>query len=258
MNPEPTVLQVMNVSHRFGSRRVLLGVSLRLQRNSVLCVVGESGCGKTTLLRIIAGLLRPDSGSIFLNGQDASALPTHERDIGFVFQTEGALFPHLHVYENVAFPFRHGKKKLPSGNWEEAVNRIIHETGLGAHQKSSITDLSGGLKQRVAIARALVYRPSILLLDEPLSSIDNPRKDELLDLLAKLKQENETSFLYVTHDDRDVKRFGTHVAILNDGKIEQSGTLTEVLEKPNNPVVRKLLNIQSKESHLSEEPYEKR
>jgi ABC-type Fe3+/spermidine/putrescine transport system ATPase subunit len=237
------VLEVQNLSHSFPDLPVLTGVSFAVPAGSSFFILGRSGEGKTTLLRIIAGLLRPSSGRVLINGVDARTIPTHKRDIGFVFQSEKALFPHLSVHENIAFPFKKGHRKPPHDDWRVSVNRIINDMGLQGHAKDSISTLSGGLKQRVSIARALVYQPSVLLLDEPLNSLDNPRKDELLALLDSLKTRKSTTIIYVTHDDREVRSFATHVAILSRGEIEQTGTKEEVIGSPSSAIVRQLLKV---------------
>lgn len=195
-----------------------------------------SGCGKTTLLKLIAGIYRPTSGHIKINGDDQAHIPTHRRHLGFVFQSDLALFPHLNVYDNVAFPFlRGGREILEDGrrsDWKNAVANILNTTGLERFGKRSIATLSGGQAQRVALARAIVYRPSLLLLDEPLSKLDRPLKAQLVDLLLRLHREYPTTFLYVTHDDREVLSIATHVAILYDGELRQFGLTTDVVSKP--------------------------
>lgn len=215
---------------------VLKGVSFAVERGQIVCLLGPSGCGKSTLLRIIAGLLRPLSGHIWIDEKDQSDVPTYRRNLGFVFQ-DAALFPHLSVEENLAFPFKRGRRKLKEP-WTDAVNKILKVTGLESYRTKSVATLSGGQAQRVALARALVYQPSLLLLDEPLSSLDNRLKSQLLDLLMQLHDEYNASFIYVTHDEREALRIGTHVLILNEHhELQQFGPILEVLKRPATPEV---------------------
>ena len=161
-------LELEGVCHSYPTRRdILKNVSLKVEKGSMVCLTGRNGSGKTTLLKIAAGLEELNGGRVKIGSNDASRLPPNKRDIGFVFQSEDALFPHLNVRQNINFPFSHGQRHHPHS--DRAVNEIIERTSLVEHQYSRISELSGGLKQRVAIARALVYEPQILLLDEPLS-----------------------------------------------------------------------------------------
>jgi ABC-type sulfate/molybdate transport systems ATPase subunit len=202
-----------------------------------MCLTGPSGCGKTTLLKIIAGIVRPTHGQVRIKGEDASHIPTCDRQIGFVFQSETALFPHLNVRDNISFSFDHGRRSAPDDNPEDAVEDILQKTGLSLYRYFPIAKLSGGLKQRVAIARALVYEPAILLLDEPFSSLDNPRKQTLISLLLELKQSTKHTFLYVTHDDREITQLADTVAILDDAHIVQDGPIDEVLQHPVSSII---------------------
>jgi len=231
-------LEVSGVTHSFGRERVLRGVTFAVRTGTATAVLGRSGCGKTTLLRVIAGLLQPDSGTVRIAGHDASSTQTHERNLGFVFQNL-ALFPHLTVRRNVEFPFRHGRHK--SADSTKAVNEILHRTHLMPAAEKRIDELSGGMRQRVAVARALVYRPSVLLLDEPLSSLDNPLKRELLALLAELKVSGDQTFLYVTHDDREVRQIADDLIVLGEGRVVRSGTCADVIASPGSRVVAELL-----------------
>lgn len=232
MAAEP-VLEVEKVSQRFGSRLVLREVSLTIGHGEISCLLGPSGSGKSTLLKIIAGILHPTGGRILIHGADQREVPPYRRDIGFVFQSPSALFPHLNVFDNVAFPFRRGgRQPLRSEPWHDTVARMLQITGLQAHAESSIATLSGGELQRVALARALVYRPSLLLLDEPLSSLDNILKPQLTDLLLKLQAEFRTSVLYVTHDEREALQVATHVAIIDEQMIQQYDTVERVTRQP--------------------------
>jgi ABC-type Fe3+/spermidine/putrescine transport system ATPase subunit len=222
-------LELIEVCHSYPTRRdTLKSVSLKVETGEMVCLTGRSGCGKTTLLKVVAGLEPNRGGHIKIGGKDASQLQTHERQLGFVFQGAEGLFPHLTVRDNIYFPFKHGHHKHNNPNG--AVNEIIDVTGLKDHQYSRIDKLSGGLKQRVAIARALVYQPDILLLDEPLASLDNPRKTEILELLKTLKSSGDHTFLYVTHDDREMKQLADRVAILEDGEILTQGTFAELAQ----------------------------
>jgi ABC-type Fe3+/spermidine/putrescine transport system ATPase subunit len=234
-------LEAIGICHAYGSRTVLASVSLKVEAGCLTCLTGESGCGKTTLLKIIAGLEKPRRGIIKIEGHDASLIPTNKRNIGFVFQSELALFYHLNVRQNVAFPFTHGRRPVPNGDVDTAVNEILDQTDLQRYQTDKIANLSGGLKQRVAIARALVYRPAILLLDEPLSSLDNPLKTHLFDLLRTLKNTGDHTFLYVTHDDLEIVELADRVAILHGGSIIREGSLSDVLANPAEEIVRQIL-----------------
>lgn len=225
-------LRVEHVSRRFGTRLVIRDISLSIEPGEVVCLLGPSGSGKSTLLRIVAGILEPSSGRVFISGQDQRDVPPYQRDIGFVFQTPAALFPHLNVLDNVAFPFRRGKRAAGGTSWQQDVLRMLQATGLQPHAESSIATLSGGELQRVALARALVYRPSLLLLDEPLSSLDNVLKPQLLDLLLALQAELGTSVLYVTHDEREALQVATRIAVIDNKVIQQYDAVERITRAP--------------------------
>jgi ABC-type Fe3+/spermidine/putrescine transport system ATPase subunit len=238
------VLSVQSVSHAYGHQTVLAGVSFEVAARRIHCLVGPSGCGKTTLLRIVAGLVPPKGGRVLISGRDVKNVPTHARDLGFVFQSTDALFPHLNVRENVEFAFRHGRKDRTVPNWPERVTEILEQTKLASFARRSVSGLSGGQKQRVALARALVYRPSILLLDEPLSALDNERKDSLIGLMLELRAQTSVAFLYVTHDDREVRRLADDVSVLVDGGVlRQTDTAAKVFASPVDEQVAKILGV---------------
>lgn len=237
-------LELRDLTHSYGNRTVLSGVSLTVAHQSIQCLMGPSGCGKTTILKIIAGLIRPGGGAVFIDGRDARSVPTHLRDIGFVFQAADALFPHLTVRQNIQFPFRHGGKKNAVADWKDETEKIMEITGLRPYARSNLAKLSGGLLQRVAIARALVYQPKILLLDEPLSSLDNLKKSELLDLIRKLRDQTGAAFLYVTHDDREVRQVGDRVAVLYNGAVVREGAVKDVFTSPRSSQVARLLAVE--------------
>lgn len=236
-------LSVQNVGHTYATETVLAGVSFDVQKGSIHCLVGPSGSGKTTLLRIVAGLIKPRKGRVLIRGTDTTLIPPHKRDIGFVFQTTEALFPHLTVRGNVEFAFRHGCRRETTDDWRGQVKDILDKTGIGDLASRRIAELSGGQKQRVAIARSLVYRPSVLLLDEPMSGLDNDNRSQLMDLIVTLRRETGVAFLYVTHDDREVRRIADAVGVLVEGELRQSGKTDEVFATPVNPQVARILGI---------------
>lgn len=246
-----SVLSVQNISHAYGRQTVLAGVSLEVAPRSIHCLVGPSGCGKTTLLRIVAGLVPPKGGRVLIGGRDVKDVPTHARDLGFVFQSTDALFPHLNVRENVAFAFQHGLRDRKVRDWPEHVTEILEQTKLTSFATRPVSSLSGGQKQRVALARSLVYRPSILLLDEPLSALDNERKESLIKLMLTLREQTSVAFLYVTHDDREVRRLADDVSVLVDGgQLRQSGTASHVFSNPVDDQVGRILGV-SQEKELT-------
>ena len=195
------------------------------------------------MLRIISGVVKPKDGHVLIDGEDQRSVPPNERDLGMVFQSENSLFSHWDVFDNIACAFRHGSRSngRSRGEWRRLVREMIDRMRLGAHANERIPNLSGGLKQRVAIARALVYQPKILLLDEPLSSLDNHLKSELLELLRKIRDEMGTTFIYVTHDDREARQFSTHVAVMMDGAIAQHDKTANVFDDPVSEDVARVL-----------------
>ena len=235
------VLSVQSIHHAFGSHTVLRDVSASVPEGGFLCLLGPSGSGKTTLLRIIAGLLTPDSGTILVEGEDQASIATSNRDMGFVFQSPEALFPHLTVFENVAFPFRRGGRKVFQIGWRDAVHQMLERLGLAVYADKSIANLSGGEKQRVALARALAYRPTLLLLDEPLSSLDNVLKAALMAQMEELHRDLSSTFVYVTHDEREALRLATHLAVLDEGELQQFGSVSNVTASPKNARVARII-----------------
>ncbi|MGB6977030.1 MAG: spermidine/putrescine ABC transporter ATP-binding protein PotA, partial [Gammaproteobacteria bacterium] len=190
-----------------------------------------SGCGKTTLMRLLSGFERPDTGQIFINGKDVTNVPPEQRHVNMVFQSY-ALFPHMTVFENVAFGLR--CKHLPETEIQSRVTQALNMVKLEAFSKRKPQQLSGGQQQRVAIARAVVNRPLVLLLDEPLSALDYNLRKEMQIELKDLQRKLGITFVFVTHDQEEALSMSERVAVMNQGMIEQIGTPRDVYEEPQN------------------------
>ena len=219
-------VQLENCSRLFGSVRAADRVSLTIHRNEFFTVLGASGSGKTTTLRLIAGFEEPDEGRVIINGEDVSKLPAYKRDVHTVFQ-DYALFPHLSVSANVAFALE--VKGRPDRQRVEDALALVQLTGLADRKPSQ---LSGGQQQRVALARSIVDRPSVLLLDEPLSALDAKIRVELRVELKRLQRETGITFIYVTHDQEEALTLSDRMAVMRGGKVLQVGTPIEVYEHP--------------------------
>jgi spermidine/putrescine transport system ATP-binding protein len=228
------VLDLRAVSKRFGSHAAVSEVSLAIERGAFYGLLGPSGCGKTTTLRLIAGFEQPDTGEILLNGRDISALRPYERPVSTVFQSY-ALFPHLTARANVEFGLR--RKGVDKGSMERKVRDALDMVHLGGRADSYPAQLSGGEKQRVALARSLVLEPELLLLDEPLSALDpNLRRQVRLELKA-LQRRVGTTFVFVTHDQEEALSLSDSIAVLNKGRLEQTGTPRDLYLRPATPFV---------------------
>ena len=235
-------IEVRNVTKTFGQVTVVNDVTFKVGGGELFALLGPSGCGKTTLLRIIAGLEVPDSGTVLLEGEDATNRNARDRGVGFVFQ-HYALFRHLTVFENVAFGLRvRPRSRRPS---EAAIAKVVHEL-LSLVQLDYLADrypsqLSGGQRQRVALARALAVQPKVLLLDEPFGALDASVRRELRRWLRQLHAEIRLTSVFVTHDQEEAFELADHVVIMNHGRIEQEGPTHEVLEEPATPFVMNFL-----------------
>ncbi len=218
---------------------ILSDINFTLAPGTKLSVLGPSGSGKTTLLRIIAGLEQPDSGNILYNNKPLTDCPPHKRQFGMMFQ-DYALFPHLNVFENIAFGLKMkgiDKKEISLG-----VSKMLSLTGLTGFDKRSIDELSGGESQRVALARTLAPNPSLLMLDEPLSSLDAGLRKHLLNELTNIISALNITTIFVTHDHKEAFSAGNIVMLLNQGKIEQMGTPQDLIQKPKNNWVKEFFN----------------
>lgn len=223
------LVEITNLKKSFGSNTILKDINLSVYPGEFLTLLGPSGCGKTTLLRLISGFETATDGQILLDGHCVSQLPPQQRDIHTVFQSY-ALFPHLNVYENVAFALR--CQKLPESDIKTRVHEALTQVHLTGFDKRDIKQLSGGQQQRVAIARAIVNRPKVLLLDEPLSSLDHRLRKNMQSELKHLQKELNMTFIFVTHDQEEALSMSDRIAVFNHGHIEQIGTPREVYETP--------------------------
>jgi ABC-type sugar transport system ATPase subunit len=231
-------LYIRNVSKSFGKVKVLDKVELLVEQGELMVIMGPSGCGKTTLLLVILGALRPDEGQIWIGDREITNLRVEERNIGYVPQDFG-LFPHLSVYENIAFGLKiRGYSKLEIDSKVRNLLRIVNLDGLETRKPK---ELSGGQRQRVALARALAINPSLLLLDEPLSNIDEATKSDVIEKLKDLQKEVGITTICVTHNPEDAFKLGNRIAIMYLGRIIQCGKPEEILKEPKNEVVKRLV-----------------
>ena len=228
------IIEIKNVSKSFSGKDVLKDINLYINQGEFLTLLGPSGCGKTTLLRMIAGFLKPDEGSILLDGKDLEGTSPYERPLNTVFQRY-ALFPHLDVYDNIAFGLK--LKKVPQEEIDKRVRRVLKLVAMSDYEDRDVETLSGGQQQRIAIARAIVNQPKVLLLDEPLAALDlKMRKDMQIELKEMHKQLGIT-FIYVTHDQEGALTLSDTVVVMNEGRIQQIGTPTDIYNEPVNSFV---------------------
>lgn len=222
-------LEVERLAKSYGTVRAVDGVTLAVPSGSTLALLGPSGCGKSTLLRLVAGLERPDAGRVVFDGVDVTDVPTRDRDLGMVFQ-DFALFPHLDVARNVAFGLV--ERRVPVGVRRSRVEELLELVGLAGLGGRRVHDLSGGQQQRVALARALAPSPSLVLLDEPLSNLDEALRAELRDEIAAILQRLENEAIYVTHDQVEAFAIADAVAVMREGRVVQVGPPGQVLAAP--------------------------
>ena len=228
------IIELKNISKSFDGETVLNNISLDIYDNEFLTLLGPSGCGKTTLLRIISGFVQPDEGEVVFMGEDITDVPPHKRNVNTVFQ-KYALFPHLNVYENVAFPLR--EKKVPKDEIDKKVKEMLKLVMLAGFEKRNVTSLSGGQQQRVAIARALVNHPKVLLLDEPLSALDLKLRKDMQQELKNIQKSTGITFVFVTHDQEEALSMSDTIVVMSEGVIQQIGTPVDIYNEPENAFV---------------------
>ena len=224
-------ITLTQVSKRFGAVKAVSDLSLTIADGEFVVLLGPTGAGKTTSLRLVAGLETPDDGRVFIGGVDVTALPPAARDVAFVFQ-QYSLYPHLSVFDNLAFPLRSPTRRTPEDEIRRAVGEVAKLLRIEDKLQNRATQLSGGQMQRVAIGRALVRRPAIYLMDEPLSSLDAKLRAELRIELKRIQQDLGATILYVTHDQTEAMTLASRIGVINQGRLVQIGTPREIYEDP--------------------------
>ena len=223
-------LELRNLKKSFSQEEyVLQGINLQIKQGEFVTLLGASGCGKTTTLRIIAGLEQPDSGSVWLEGKDVTGLEPNQRDVNTVFQNY-ALFPHMNVADNIGYGLK--IRKVPRPEIKKKVKEMLELVQLEGFEKRKPSELSGGQKQRVAIARALANNPRVLLLDEPLGALDLQLRRTMQLELKRLQKKLGITFIYITHDQEEAINMSDRIVVMNQGRFEQIGTPDEIYNHP--------------------------
>lgn len=223
------MIEINQVTKRFGDFTAVSAVDLHIRAGEFITLLGPSGCGKTTLLRMLSGFETPDEGSIRIGGEDVTHLAPYRRNVNQVFQSY-ALFPHMTVRENIAFGLR--MQKVSKAETSKRVDEVISLVALEGFEERRPAQLSGGQRQRVALARAIVPRPSVLLLDEPLSALDAKLRAQMQLELKRLQKHLGMTFVFVTHDQEEALTMSDRIAVFSRGRIEQLGTATEIYHQP--------------------------
>jgi putrescine transport system ATP-binding protein len=227
-------VEVERVSKSFGDFTAVKDVSLKVYKGEIFCLLGASGCGKTTLLRMLGGFETPSSGRILIDGEDMTGVPPYERPVNMMFQSY-ALFPHMNVEQNVGFGLK--QDRLPKAQIQERVATMLDLVKMGDYAQRKPHQLSGGQRQRVALARSLVKRPKLLLLDEPLGALDKKLREHTQFELISLQDKLGVTFIVVTHDQEEAMTLASRIGVMNHGEIVQAGTPSEIYEFPNSRFV---------------------
>ncbi len=229
-----TIIALKNISVEFDGEKVLDDLNLSIRDGEFVTLLGSSGCGKTTTLRLIAGFLEPDSGEVFFDGKSMNGVPPYKREVNTIFQRY-ALFPHYNVYENIAYGLR--VRKVPEKQIREQVTEMLRLVNLQGFEKRNVSRLSGGQQQRVAIARALVLKPKVLLLDEPLAALDLKLRKDMQQELKNIQKQLGITFVFVTHDQEEALSMSDTVVVMNEGRVQQIGTPIDIYNEPQNAFV---------------------
>ena len=228
------VIELRDITVEFDGERVLDRLNLSIGDGEFVTLLGSSGCGKTTTLRVIAGFIQPQSGEVFFDGKSVAGLPPYKRPVNTIFQRY-ALFPNYNVYENIAFGLK--LKKVPKDEITERVTEMLRLVNLSGFENRSVTRLSGGQQQRVAIARALINQPKVLLLDEPLAALDLKLRKDMQNELKNMQKKLGITFIYVTHDQEEALSMSDTVVVMNEGTVQQIGKPTDIYNEPQNAFV---------------------
>jgi len=234
MRPDTPAVRIEAVTKKFGDVTAVDDVSLSIREGEFLTILGPSGAGKTSLLHMIAGFVDPTAGAIHIDGRDVTAAPPYERNIGMVFQSM-ALFPHMTVGENIAFPLE--MRRQATDRIDERVAEMLELVCLPGVADRSVGELSGGQQQRVAIARGLAFGPSLLLLDEPLSSLDKKLREEMRRELLRIHRETDVTTVHVTHNQEEALTMADRIAVIREGEIVQHAPAQELYDHPNSAFV---------------------
>jgi putrescine transport system ATP-binding protein len=250
MQPAP-FLQIQDIVKDFDGHRAVDHVSIDIAKGEVFALLGSSGCGKTTLLRMLAGFETPTSGTIMLDGHDLAGLPPYERPLNMMFQSY-ALFPHLTVWDNIAFGLR--RAKMPADEMRQRVEAMLKPVQPGAYAKRKPHQLSGGQQQRVALARSLAKKPQLLLLDEPLGALDKKLREETQIELAHIIEDVGVTCVMVTHDQEEAMTMASRIAVMSEGRLLQVGAPGEIYETPANRFVADFIgNVNLMDGRLVED-----
>lgn len=233
--------QLKNVYKAFGEKKVVNNLSLELAQGELLCILGSSGCGKTTTLNMVGGFLKPDRGEILLDGQEISGLAPEQRPVTTVFQSYG-LFPHMTVLQNVLYGLKF-KKDLSKAERLDRAMEYIALVDLSGSEKAHPYELSGGMQQRVALARALAPQPKLCLLDEPFSNLDAALREQMRTELKRIQKTLGMTMLFVTHDQEEAMVLSDKMCIMKDGLMIQTGAPQELYTKPADPYVKEFLYL---------------
>jgi ABC-type Fe3+/spermidine/putrescine transport system ATPase subunit len=234
------MLELRNLVKSYEGKPLLRDISFTVAEGETVCLLGASGSGKSTILKMISGLEFPESGHILFNGIDLAQTPPHLRDFGLVFQDYG-LFPHLNVFDNVAFGLK--IRNLPTDKIQLHVAALLEQVNLTGFEKRKVTELSGGEQQRIALARALAPQPRLLMFDEPLGALDRAMKEDLLNELRMILHKTKIPAIYVTHDQEEAITIADRILVLHEGIIIRDGSPDELWRDPRSAVVAKFLGI---------------
>ncbi len=234
MNKNNNIIELKNITVTFDGDKVLDDLSLSIKDGEFVTLLGSSGCGKTTTLRIIAGFLEPDAGEVFFDSKNMNGVPAYKREVNTIFQRY-ALFPNYNVFENIAYGLR--VRHVPEAEIKQRVSEMLTLVNLEGFEKRNIAKLSGGQQQRVAIARALVLKPKVLLLDEPLAALDLKLRKDMQNELKNIQKALGITFIFVTHDQEEALSMSDTVVVMNEGKIQQIGSPIDIYNEPQNAFV---------------------